>query len=77
MGKRKKTKVVKVTYRTYCRKCHGSGDMECPYCRGEGYNSYGGQCSNCGGIGTVTCTECGGSGEIEYEEEVEVEVDDD
>ena len=72
----KKTKTVRVTYRTYCRKCNGSGDMFCPSCGGDGYDYYGGQCSRCYGMGTVTCSDCGGSGYTEYEDNEEVEVND-
>lgn len=59
----------RMVYTRYCPKCHGSGDMECPSCGGDGYSWSGGQCSRCYGTGEVTCNKCGGSGEIEVEED--------
>lgn len=58
----------KMVYTSYCRKCHGSGNMDCPCCGGDGYDFFGGQCHNCCGTGEVTCDECGGSGEIELDD---------
>lgn len=59
----------RVVYRCMCPKCHGSGDMSCPSCGGDGYNWGGGQCYRCYGTGEVTCEKCGGSGDIEEEED--------
>ncbi len=61
--------MVKVVYRKKCPKCHGSGDVDCPACGGDGYSWYGGQCSRCYGMGVITCDECNGSGDIEVDED--------
>ena len=59
----------KMVYTRMCPKCHGSGEMACPSCNGEGYDFWdGGQCDRCNGTGEVTCDRCGGSGEIETED---------
>ena len=59
---------VTVYVRRLCRRCNGSGDIDCRYCGGDGYNAYDGQCSCCGGVGTVECPDCNGDGYIEEEE---------
>ena len=59
--------MAKIIYKRYCPKCHGSGDMVCPSCGGDGYSLGGGQCSRCYGTGETTCSQCSGSGEIEVE----------
>ena len=50
-----------------CEMCRGGGAVECPYCRGEGYDNNRKKCSYCMGAGIIICRKCGGSGEIEVE----------
>lgn len=61
---------MKVYVRKTCSRCHGSGEIDCQYCGGDGYNLYGGQCSHCCGMGWENCPDCDGDG---YNEELEDE----
>lgn len=47
-----------------CKKCNGSGEVDCPHCYGSGYSIDGGQCEMCLGEGWIDCPKCGGSGEV-------------
>ena len=48
-----------------CRRCNGSGEIDCSACGGEGYSWSGGQGPYCGGLGWETCPDCNGDGHIE------------
>lgn len=60
---------MRIYVRKRCRKCHGSGEVDCKSCGGSGYSWSGGQCGSCGGTGLMTCPECNGDGYVEVEEE--------
>lgn len=45
-------------------KCGGSGEIDCPYCDGSGYDSDGIECDCCLGDGVIDCPKCEGLGKI-------------
>jgi len=74
------TVTIRITSKTACPTCHGSGarpgtaPRTCPDCNGSGYRrsaqgsfEFAQPCSTCGGTGTIIddpCPECGGTGVV-------------
>lgn len=71
---------IRITSKTACTTCHGSGarpgtaPRTCPECNGSGFRhstqgafQFSQPCTNCGGTGTIIddpCPDCGGSGVV-------------
>jgi hypothetical protein len=53
-----------------CDNCNGEGDVQCEYCDGSGDE----RCEECNSYGKRTCDNCNGDGEIESDENYEVDL---
>ncbi len=59
---------IHITQGGTCNNCHGSGNVSCAQCMGQGGWGYGmfySQCWFCGGDGKIQCGTCDGTGERE------------
>lgn len=81
---------IRITSKTACTTCHGSGarpgtaPRTCPECNGSGFRhsaqgafQFSQPCTNCGGTGTVIedpCSDCGGSGVVNRTRTLKVRV---
>jgi len=60
----------KLYLRIPCPVCKGHEEIDCPACRGTGYDFQdGGQCEVCDGTGEIVCPKCDGDGYILVEDD--------